>query len=88
MRPLKLDVIDAVPPPPDLKDTDIPEPLRPKKPRTPAEKQKAQEDFERRANEDYYAEWFWFPFSSLVWVNTWKTDSSTKEIVNYLESRT
>ena len=83
MRPLKLDVIDAVPPPPDLKDIDIPEPLRPKKTHAPAERKKAQEGFERRANEDYYAEWFWFPYSSLVWVNTWKTDSSTEDAVNY-----
>ena len=83
MRPLKLKVIDAIPPPPDLKDTDIPEALRPERVRTQKEKQIAQDNFERRANHDYYAEWFWFPFSSLVWVNTWGTDPSTTNVVEY-----
>ncbi|KAI8717644.1 FAD-binding PCMH-type domain-containing protein [Fusarium sp. LHS14.1] len=63
MIPMKLDAIDAIPPPP--KDSDIPEPLR--QPRTEQEKQTA----------------FWFPYSSQVWVNTWKTDNNTKDVVNY-----
>ncbi|KAG8527946.1 uncharacterized protein KY384_006862 [Bacidia gigantensis] len=81
MRPQKLEVIDAVPPPPDMKDSDIPGPLR--KPRSQKERQIAQENFEKRANNDYYAEWFWFPYSSLVWVNTWAMDPSTKNVVEY-----
>jgi hypothetical protein len=81
MRPMKLDVIDAIPPPPEMKDSDIPQPLR--KSRTQEQKQTAQENFERRANKDYYAEWFWFPYSSQVWVNTWSIDSNTENVVNY-----
>ncbi|KAH8669126.1 hypothetical protein BX600DRAFT_461253 [Xylariales sp. PMI_506] len=81
MRPQKLDVIDAIPPPPDMKDSDIPMALF--KHRTPEQKQKAQADFERRSNEEYYAEWFWFPFSSQVWVNTWSTDAGTRNVVDY-----
>jgi hypothetical protein len=81
MRPAKLDVIDAIPPPPEMKDSDIPPALR--KSRTPEQKQNAVREFERRANEDFYAEWFWFPYSQQVWVNTWETDSSTKDVVEY-----
>ncbi|KAI9692203.1 MAG: hypothetical protein M1822_006433 [Bathelium mastoideum] len=81
MRPTKLDVIDAIPPPPEMRDSDIPEPLR--KTQTPQQKQINQQNFERRANTDFYAEWFWFPYSSQVWVNTWSTDALTKDVVNY-----
>ena len=81
MRPTKLDVIDAIPPPPEMRDSDIPEPLR--KTLTPQQKQINQQNFERRANTDFYSEWFWFPYSSQVWVNTWSTDNSIKDIVNY-----
>ncbi|KAG5791799.1 hypothetical protein H9Q69_009136 [Fusarium xylarioides] len=81
MRPVKLDVIDAIPPPPEMKDSDIPAALRQK--RTQAQKDDAVREFERRANEDFYAEWFWFPYSQQVWVNTWKTDTDTKNVVNY-----
>ncbi|UPL03342.1 hypothetical protein LCI18_014276 [Fusarium solani-melongenae] len=81
MFPVKLDVIEAIPPPPEMKDSDIPEPLR--RPRTEQQKQTDVQNFERRANEDFYAEWFWFPYSSQVWVNTWKTDNNTKDVVNY-----
>lgn len=81
MIPAKLDVVDAIPPPPEMKDSDIPQPLR--VPRTQQQKDAAVHEFERRANEDFYAEWFWFPYSSKVWVNTWKTDSNIKNVVEY-----
>lgn len=81
MHPIKLDVVDAIPPPPEIKDSDVPEPLR--KPRTEQQKQISLQNFERRANGDFYAEWFWFPYSSQVWVNTWKTDKRTNDVVNY-----
>ncbi|KAF4448372.1 hypothetical protein F53441_8180 [Fusarium austroafricanum] len=72
---------NAIPPPPEMKDSDIPAALR--KSRTQAEKDDDVREFERRANEDFYAEWFWFPYSQQVWVNTWKTDTNTKNVVNY-----
>ena len=83
MKPRKVPVIEAIPPPLDMQHEDIPEPLRPKRPLTPDEKQKLQDDFERRANEDDYAEWFWFPYWSEVWVNTWAKDPSMKDVRNY-----
>ncbi|KAI3322294.1 hypothetical protein HD806DRAFT_545422 [Xylariaceae sp. AK1471] len=85
MRPVKLDVIKAIPPPPDMKDSNIPKPLR--KSRTQEERQIDQANFERRANNDFYAEWFWFPYSTQVWVNTWSTDTNTKDVVEYPSNR-
>lgn len=61
--------IRAVPPPPDMKEEDIPPALRLSL--TPEERKHDQEQFERHAVSDYYNEWFWFPFSDTVWVNCW-----------------
>lgn len=70
MKPLKVPVIDAIPPPAEYYDR-IPPQL--KQHRTKEQIQKAQEEFEERANQHYYAEWFWFPYSDNVWINTWET---------------
>lgn len=71
MKPTKVDVIDAIPPPPSMPRHLIPNPLN--KPRSEAQIKKAQEDFESRATDSYYAEWFWFPYSDKIWINTWNT---------------
>jgi len=41
---------------------------------TQEEMDKALADFIDRAENDYYAEWFWFPLQRDVWVNTWKNN--------------
>jgi hypothetical protein len=41
---------------------------------TQQEIDKATADFIDRAENHYYAEWFWFPHQRDVWVNTWKND--------------
>lgn len=64
MIPQKLPIMQAIPPPPGLADKDIPEALRIKM--TPQMRQKAQEEFEKHARNDFYAEWFWFPYTSKV----------------------
>ena len=33
----------------------------------------AKADFESRATNDYYSEWFWYNYQSTAWVNTWNT---------------
>ncbi|KAJ8128011.1 hypothetical protein O1611_g5625 [Lasiodiplodia mahajangana] len=81
MRPAKLHVIEAIPPPPEMKDSDIPAELR--KPRTPEQKKDDLEKFKSRANNEYYAEWFWFPFSDEVWVNTWSTETDRAGAEDY-----
>ncbi|KAH9914605.1 uncharacterized protein B0H18DRAFT_1044638 [Fomitopsis serialis] len=39
---------------------------------TEAQLEDARTDFVRRCEEDYYLEWFWFPYQEHVWINTWK----------------
>lgn len=82
MRPQKLPVVDAIPPPPGFH---VPKALQPESgwPRTPEQVDKAQRKFERMANEDDYSEWFWFPFLDKVWVNTWNTDPDTSNVVDF-----
>lgn len=83
MEPRKVPVVEAIPPPPDMTDSEIPAPLRPKKPLTKERKAQVQKDFETRALTHDYAEWFWFPYSSEVWVNTWKKTSDLTGAVDY-----
>ncbi|KAG2420123.1 hypothetical protein HFD88_004923 [Aspergillus terreus] len=80
MTPLKQAVIDAIPPPDSLRSR-VPPPLN--QPRTPEQIRRAQEDFEKKAAEEYYAEWFWFPYSDEVWVNTWSNTSDPQGVQNY-----
>ncbi|MCJ1235467.1 hypothetical protein MMC14_003435 [Varicellaria rhodocarpa] len=83
MKPRKLRVYEAIPPPPGYI---IPLALRPKQRLTSTEIAKAQADFEKRASEDYYAEWFWFPYSDYVWVNTWETTNDPTGVEDYPNS--
>jgi hypothetical protein len=49
----------------------------------------ATKEFIKRAENDYYAEWFWFPLQSDVWVNTWNNDglkSDARNIPDDLEA--
>lgn len=81
MIPQKLPIMQAIPPPPELTDELIPEGLRIKM--TPEMRQKAQAEFEARARNNFYAEWFWFPYTSKVWVNCWNTDEDSKGAKEY-----
>ncbi|KAJ9628288.1 hypothetical protein H2204_009405 [Knufia peltigerae] len=83
MEPRKVPVVEAIPPPPDLPDSAIPGPLRPKHPLTPDRKAQIQRDFETRALDTDYAEWFWFPYSSEVWVNSWHKTSELSGASSY-----
>lgn len=83
LRPTKEPAILAIPPPPGFPEDRIPKALRPKKPLTDAEKRKAQEEFERHANEDYYSEWFWFPYSDQCWVNCWNNVTDDKDVEDW-----
>lgn len=83
MKPRKVPVMEAIPPPPGLADSDIPAPLRLKKQLSAERKAQIQRDFETRALTDDYAEWFWFPYSSEVWINTWRKTLDTSGAVSY-----
>ncbi|KAL7622413.1 hypothetical protein AAE478_007918 [Parahypoxylon ruwenzoriense] len=69
MMPQKIPVMRAIPPPPGLADEDIPEALRIEM--TSQQRAEAQENFEKHAADDFYSEWFWFPYTTKIWVNCW-----------------
>ena len=41
------------------------------------------EAFEKRAAEDYYAEWFWFTYQKKIWVNSWKNTTDGTDFLDY-----
>jgi hypothetical protein len=83
LRPCKLPVILAVPPPPGFPEERIPPALRPKTALTAEQKRLAQERFERSANDDYYSEWFWFPYADECWVNCWKNSTDATGVQDW-----
>ncbi|CCM02786.1 uncharacterized protein FIBRA_04895 [Fibroporia radiculosa] len=70
--PTKLSLPLAIPPP---KGYPIPEEIQKmikKEKITDSQLEQARLNFIQRCEEDYYLEWFWFPYEDTVWVNTWK----------------
>lgn len=78
LQPTKPDIGLAIPP---LSRDDIPIALR--KTFTEAQYAAALKDFEDRATNDYYAEWFWFTRSQQAWVNTWNPTEDKTGVVDY-----
>ena len=78
MKPEKIPVMQAVPPPPGMPDSAIPKALFVK--RTPEQRAEDQEVFEKRASDDYYSEWFWFPYSDYSWVNCWSDTTDANDV--------
>jgi hypothetical protein len=62
---------------------DLPLVLRPEAPMTEEQCAKAQAAFEDKARNNFYAEWFWFPYTSKVWVNCWNTTDDPEGEVEY-----
>ena len=81
MAPVKIPARIAVPPPPVLPESDIPAALRIA--RTSEEKAVDQARFEKRATEDYYSEWFWFPYGDYSWVNCWYDTTDPEDAKPY-----
>ncbi|KAF2244994.1 hypothetical protein BU26DRAFT_434179 [Trematosphaeria pertusa] len=83
MQPLKEDVGLGVPP---LDKNDIPVALRSDWFNAPDAAEliaKAVKEFERRAANDYYSEWFWFTYQRKVWTNTFNTTHDAAGAINY-----
>ncbi|KAF2842030.1 hypothetical protein M501DRAFT_927792 [Patellaria atrata CBS 101060] len=73
MEPRKVDIGLAIPP---LSKHDIPPELRADwwdDENADEMIEKANVEFERRAQDDYYSEWFWFTYQQRAWINTWNT---------------
>ena len=81
MQPRKLPAMIAIPPPPEMSAEDIPAALRTTM--TSEQRTVAQADFEKHLLDDFYSEWFWFPYTSEVWVNCWNTMDDPLGAVNY-----
>ncbi|KAI8260504.1 L-gulono-1,4-lactone dehydrogenase [Colletotrichum sp. SAR11_239] len=84
LHPKTVPVTHAIPPPPDLDETLIPPVLLlPWKALSTKEKRERQLEFERQATNDYYSEWFWFPYSQKVWVNCWNDTTDSSDVVEF-----
>jgi hypothetical protein len=71
MMPAAIDVALAIPPP---KGYPIPAAIKEQMANnhiTDEDLETARLEFIRRCKEDYYLEWFWFPYNEKCWVNTW-----------------
>jgi hypothetical protein len=78
LKPVKPDIGLAIPP---LHREDIPIALR--KTFTDKQYKDALDNFEKRASDDYYSEWFWFTKSQQAWVNTWNPTNDKTHVVQY-----
>ncbi len=73
LKPQKTAISLAIPP---LQLSDVPLALY--KNWTEKDLKAAKEDFERRATNDFYSEWFWYTYQSTAWVNSWNTIDDPK----------
>lgn len=81
MLPAKIHTCLAIPHPDGLSPENVPTALR--NPYTPERWQEALKDFEKRCDEDYYAEFFWFAYQSTTWVNTWDATTDPRGSRDY-----
>ncbi|GAB1316375.1 hypothetical protein MFIFM68171_06585 [Madurella fahalii] len=82
MKPEKLPVLRAIPPPADLKEEDIPPVLRIPG-LTKAQREEDLRRFKEAATNDYYTEWFWFPYADQCWVNCWNDTPDGSGVEDY-----
>jgi hypothetical protein len=83
-HPVKMPAICAVPPPTDLPEKDIPPALLKYWTKLSTEQKAAcQRDFEQQATNNYYSEWFWFPYSDYSWVNCWDDTTDASDVKSF-----
>jgi hypothetical protein len=78
MRPEKPDINLAIPP---LRPQDVPMALQ--KTFTKEKIAEATKKFEERVENDYYNEFFWFPYQQKAWVNCWNDTPDPKGAKEY-----
>ncbi|KAF2478349.1 uncharacterized protein BDR25DRAFT_330802 [Lindgomyces ingoldianus] len=86
MKPVKEDVGLGIPP---IAKEEIPVALRSNWYNSPdASEQiaKATAEFEQRAANDYYSEWFWFAYQKKIWTNTFNTTADPTGAIHYPNS--
>lgn len=85
MKPRKVDVGLAIPP---MSKSDIPWDLAKHSswlsdPDWAQQLEAAVVNFETRAANDYYSQWFWFTYQQRVWVHTWNTTTDSTGAEDY-----
>lgn len=73
LAPVKKHLLLSIPPP---KGYDLPaevKKMQQKEKITDADIDSARLDFIQRCKNDYYLEWFWFPYQEQCWINTWQS---------------
>jgi hypothetical protein len=78
MKPLKEDVNLAIPPPAGFS---VPDAI--KKSYSSTQLENARQEFIRKAGENYYSEWFWFPYQQESFVNCWDRTSTKFGTIDY-----
>jgi hypothetical protein len=81
LQPQKVPLVRAVPPPDDMPEDQIPPALR--IPLTPEEKAADIDAFESHCENDYYSEFFWFPYADDSWVNCWSDVQDPSGAIGY-----
>ena len=72
MRPFTCPLLLTIPPPDGYR---LPAELQAAWAATPqAARDEAKRNFISRCENDYYLEWFWFPYQEDAWVNTWASE--------------
>lgn len=79
LHPRKLLMTVAIPP---LRDS-VPILFAKSKLHDKQEEEKAQAEFERHCEEDYYCEWFWFPGQEQAWLNCFTADGDPALVEHY-----
>ncbi|KAK3380931.1 hypothetical protein B0H63DRAFT_415656 [Podospora didyma] len=85
MKPEKIPVMRAIPPPADMDKNTIPPALRLPN-LTPADRAADLARFKDLATNAYYSEWFWFPYSDKCWINCWDTTPDGSGAIDYPSS--
>lgn len=78
LRPKKFSISIAVPP---LSMSEVPLALY--KNWTEKDMADAKADFDKRATDDYYAEWFWYTYQSTAWVNSWNSTTDSTGVKDF-----
>jgi hypothetical protein len=69
-------------PPVDLNLANVPSQISTKG-ITQQQLQDSRNRFVESCENDYYVEWFWFPYQEECWINTWKNDGKLNDSVEY-----
>ncbi|KAG0134130.1 hypothetical protein HOY82DRAFT_638395 [Tuber indicum] len=78
LRPFKQDIGLAIPPPPGFT---VPAAIG--KSYSPTQLEAARHDFIRKAENNYYSEWFWFAYQPKAYVNCWDNTEDASGVIDY-----